>query len=91
MTFSEANDYCLNLVAEGKEDWRVPTKSELEVIYRNKDLLQSVTGFDEFINDYYWCSDTGGRYGRIVMHLGNGNVGSDYDHYSNYIRCVRSK
>ena len=91
MTFSAANSYCLNLIAEGKEDWRVPTLNELNIMYSNKGSLQSVIGFTAFVSNYYWCSTTGGVYGRYVKHLGNGDIGSDLDTNSDYIRCVRPK
>lgn len=36
MTFNEAKDYARKLAAQGHEDWRLPTKSELEVLFNNR-------------------------------------------------------
>ncbi|MBC8618521.1 DUF4906 domain-containing protein [Parabacteroides faecis] len=91
VTFSYANSYCSNLVTEERSDWRIPTLDELKSMWTNRNALERISGFTPFVRYYYWSVSTGGTYGRWVVSLGNGDVGSDYDYNSNCIRCVRTR
>jgi hypothetical protein len=42
-TFNEANKYAKQLNARGHQDWRVPTKNELKVLFNNR---AAIGGFD---------------------------------------------
>src|ERR1035438_1397603 len=44
MTFNEAKEYAAKLDAHGHQDWRVPTKGELNVLFQNR---AAIGGFDE--------------------------------------------
>jgi hypothetical protein len=45
-TFNKAKEYAAKLVAHGHQDWRVPTKNELNVLFHNHAVIGgfSVTG-----------------------------------------------
>jgi hypothetical protein len=43
MTFNEATEYAAKLDAHGHQDWRVPTKAELNVLFNNR---AAIGGFD---------------------------------------------
>src|SRR5260370_42302873 len=56
MTFNEAKEYAARLDAHGHHDWRVPTKGELNVLFRNR---AAIGGFDESGSNpagWYWSS-----------------------------------
>lgn len=47
ISWSAANTYCENLTAFGYTDWRMPTQSEMETMYQNRDNIGG------FINSTY--------------------------------------
>jgi uncharacterized protein DUF1566 len=88
-TFNQAKDYAATLDANGHQDWRVPSKSELNVLFSSR---AAIGGFNETGSGpagWYWSSSPlyglhgwaqrfsdGGQYGYV-----RGNVSS--------LRCVR--
>ena len=53
-TFDQAKTYCAGLTVNGKDDWRVPTKNELNVLFQNR---AAIGGFDEtgaYPTGWYW-------------------------------------
>ncbi len=48
ISWSAANTYCENLTAFGYSDWRMPTQSEMETMYQNRDNIGG------FINCTYY-------------------------------------
>src|SRR5262245_46021586 len=62
MKWKKAMDYAAGLDAHGREDWRVPTNAELNVLWENrdKDALKgtfNVTG--SYPAGWYWSSTEG--------------------------------
>ncbi len=53
-TWKEALDTCDKLILEGYDDWRLPDRTELAVLYAAKNV---VGGFNE---SYYWSRDNAG-------------------------------
>src|SRR5437763_4259493 len=43
MTFNEAANYALHLDAHGHQDWRLPSRAELNVLFNNR---SAIGGFD---------------------------------------------
>lgn len=68
----------------GHTDWRVPTKDQLQMIYRAQ---EAVGGFqrgwywssEEYFNNCAWCQN-----------FGNGIRNGDFKYGTNRVRCVRS-
>jgi hypothetical protein len=59
MGFNEAAAYAHKLNQEhylGHDDWRVPTKSELDILYENKDQKALKDTFKCAKNVWYWSS-----------------------------------
>jgi hypothetical protein len=55
-TFDEAKNYAKKLNAHGHQDWRVPTKNELKVLFKNR---AAIGGFDTAglsTAGWYWSS-----------------------------------
>jgi hypothetical protein len=55
-TFNQAQKYAAKLEAHGHQDWRVPTKKELDVLFNNRAAIGgfNVTGSDPA--GWYWSS-----------------------------------
>ena len=89
MRLEQAVQYAKNLKKGGFCDWRVPTKEELEIIYKIKDIC-GIKKNDE----WFWSSSTLLDNSDYVyawgMDFGNGYMDNyNIDDYSLYVRCVR--
>ena len=56
MKFNKAQKYAANLNAYGRQDWRVPTKAELSVLFHNRAAIGgfNVTGSNPA--GWYWSA-----------------------------------
>jgi len=91
-TFKKAAKYAKNLDAHGHKDFRVPTKSELNVLYQNRDKGKLKGTFNETGSDpagWYWSSS---QTSNIKAWDQRFSVGCQYYHFrliSSSLRCVR--
>ena len=81
LNWNDAMLYCQLLVIDNKNDWRLPTREELNNIYHSE---------NDFVGSGYWSSTetSGGNAWRQSLSGGfqyNGIKGSSY-----YVRAVRS-
>jgi hypothetical protein len=90
--FNEAAEYARQLNAEkylGHDDWRVPTKGELNVLFNNRAAIGrfEVTGAEPA--GWYWSSSEGLDKEAYTQYFGDGLDG--YYEQSNMLslRCVR--
>jgi len=96
MSWHEALEYAESLVLDGKNDWRLPTVSELETLLYRSVLyydLRPIVRKDVPFRDSssYWSSTTFGEHTNnawIVMFDG-AYVLSYYKRNRYHIRCVR--
>ena len=89
-TFNAAQKYAAKLDVHGRQDWRVPTKGELNVLFQNR---AAIGGFD------ISGSDPAGWYGSSSQHNYGLNAwdqrfsdGHQYDNFTygdSSLRCVR--
>lgn len=92
MTWIDAIDYAKNLNFAGYQDWRLPTKEELQefakIIVNNKEL--SCLLF-EYIASYYWSSTTNAYYPNDAWYVSFylGSVSYSNKTYYMCVRCVR--
>jgi len=77
---------CKDLVIEGYKDWFLPSKDELNELYKNKDLI------GEFSKDYYWSStESGNEFNAWIQSFDNGFQSLDGIKQSPYrVRAVRA-
>jgi hypothetical protein len=73
------------------EGWRIPTKSELNFLYKNKDKIGG------FVKDYYWSSieySNNGQFDKsskaLIKNFYDGNEIACWKEYSRYVRAVRA-
>jgi hypothetical protein len=99
----DGNTYAARICAElqineqGKTygDWYLPSKEELNFIYQNKDMINTIAvsnGGSDFENGYYWSSTE--HWSNIdfawVRHLGNGSQAVSGKAISNRVRAIRT-
>ena len=77
----DAKLYCFSLNIDGKVGWRLPTKDELNQIYRVK---------NDFGRTYYWSYTEYDVSDVWLQNFGNGNQLSGNKSYGSlYVRAVR--
>jgi hypothetical protein len=87
--FNQAAAYAAELEAHGCQDWRVPTKDELNVLFQNH---AAIGGFDTTGSDpagWYWSSS---RYYHLTawgQRFSDGCEGHDSRVVQSALRCVR--
>jgi hypothetical protein len=98
--WSSAGGYCADLQADGRHDWRVPSKGELNVLFQNR---TAIGGFDEsHLNGFaspsgrYWSSPQ--KYGKSwerrndfawTQRFSNGDQAYYDKRLGASVRCVR--
>jgi len=85
-TSDTAADICANLSLSGYNDWFLPSKDELNLMYENLKIF-GVGGFADY---YYWSSfeyDAGNAW---LQYFGNGSQGFGAKSDSMRVRAVRA-
>ncbi|MCP4698054.1 MAG: DUF1566 domain-containing protein, partial [Gammaproteobacteria bacterium] len=96
LNWSEANDYCANLVLAGLSEWRLPSIKELQQLidYSQVNPAANATLFPNTNNAAYWSnSGSLNTPGFIwIAHLGGGYTGwgGDTNNSYYYARCVHN-
>jgi|688.fasta_scaffold00172_83 hypothetical protein len=96
LTWPEADEYCNNLTYGGHNDWRLPTKDEMELMIKNLATIQSSSKYklmDEY-NDIYWGEQVKSKYGTASVQCWFKSKQSSYTSatlYKFYVRAVRTQ
>lgn len=90
MAFNEAKKYAQKLDLHGHKDWRLPTKDELSVLFKNR---ASIGGFERGGSasaGWYWSSSLD-SYGWLVwvQRFSNGQINHSLKDIRSPVRCVR--
>jgi hypothetical protein len=88
-TFNKAKEYAANLNAYGHQDWHVPTKSELNVLFQNR---AAIGGFDisgSYPAGWYWSSSQLISVGARDQRFSDGDQGYLLKYNDSSLRCVR--
>jgi len=80
-----AADYCDELGVYNYNDWYLPAKDELNVLYNNK---VAIGGF--IMSVAYWSSTEGDNHTAWNQFFGNGGQGAGNKSFTISVRCVRS-
>ena len=85
VTWAEASRLCLESNHNSYNDWRLPTKDELNLLYQNRDVVGG------FANDKYWSSTDYSHDGMWVCRFNDGSQGAYHkDQFNFYVRAVRA-
>jgi TolB-like protein len=84
--WDSASYLCKNYRGGGFNDWYLPTKDELNLIYENLRKTGIISG-----DSWYWSSSSSGFY-TWVQRFSNGSqdYGRDYEYNTNSVRAVRA-
>jgi Protein of unknown function (DUF1566) len=90
MTFNDAQKYAANLDAHGHQDWHVPTKAELNMLFNNRAVIGGfdVTGF--YPPGWYWTASPYDGWNAWAQKLSDGYQNNFNKACSSSVRCVRS-
>ena len=82
--WDEAMDFCSQYTAGGFTDWRLPTDTELNLLYQQKDKL------GEFVRFSYWSSSEYAGHFAFFQNFYTGEQDNDFKDNTCYVRAVRS-
>ena len=74
----------------GYTDWFLPSKDELNQMYINKSTLEDVSGFNAFINTYYWSSTENDSDDASMQLFAIGHQTNHSKNYPSNVRAVRA-
>ena len=91
--WSESASYCTSLLAYGHQDWRMPTKDELSVLFNNS--VENGGGIPGFNltgirpAGWYWSSTPFDGFNAWTQNFRTGRQHDYLDVYGEALRCVR--
>ncbi len=89
MEWQDANSSCQNYSFCGNLKGRLPTVEELQLIYKNKSTINSLStaaGGQNLMNAYYWSSTFNANY--YIVSMSGGHVTNDSTRYGSHVRPV---
>ena len=98
-TWHDGNQYCEDLVAYGQDDWKLPTKEQLNRLYQNKNMGAFAGTFNDSADGitlahWYWSSQEHASLSSNAwdQRFTDGFGGWGYkDHHELSVRCVRAE
>ena len=87
--FNKAQKYVAKLGAYGHQDWRVPTKGELNVLFQNRAAIGGFNETGSFTTGWYWSSTPKSNSLAWVQRFSDGTQGNFYADSISSLRCVR--
>lgn len=91
-TFNQAQNYAArlsNLNANGHDDWRVPTKGELNVRFNNRAAIGGFSVSGSGPAGWYWSASPGNQWGAWGQQFYDGRQYDIFNDYLMSVRCVR--
>jgi hypothetical protein len=93
MSFNQAKEYAVKLGAHGHKDWRLPSKAELDMIYRNCEKGALKGTFNQAVSKnfagWYWSSTLHDLLDVWEQRFSDGVQDSHYRVSNSSVRCVR--
>jgi Protein of unknown function (DUF1566) len=91
-TFNQAQNYAArlsNLNANGHDDWRVPTKGELNVLFNNRAAIGGFNISGSGPAGWYWSASPGNQWGAWGQQFYDGRQYDIFNDHLMSVRCVR--
>ena len=88
-TYKNGADYCSALEAGGHQDWRVPTKSELHVLFQNRATIGGFNISGSYPAVWYWSSSPFDYDSAWDQRFSDGDEGINLKLDGSSLRCVR--
>ena len=88
-TFNQAQKYAAGLDAHGRQDWRVPTKSELNVLFQNRTAIGGFNETGSYPAGWYWSSTQSFNDNAWPQRLSDGYQLINFKVNDSSLRCVR--
>jgi len=84
---AQASRSCVSSTVGGYNDWFLPSKNEMNELYKNRVILGGFVTYDGY---YYWCSSEYDDYSAWYFHMygNNWSYGSKYAHLG--VRAIRN-
>ena len=86
--WSSADNQCSGLTTGGYSDWRMPTQTELSILYTNQTTIGGFTSVSGFAQRYWSSTTSGGDAAAVRFTDGNVQFLSQTNSYR--LRCVRT-
>jgi hypothetical protein len=71
-TWGQGKHYCEDLVTNGHEDWHLPSKAELSVLFKNRAVIGGFDTSGSFPAGYYWSSSESDFYYAWLQRFSDG-------------------
>ena len=88
VNWTSAKLMCENSTTAGYNDWRLPTKEELMVLYNNKETIGGF--YTAYYYSKYWSSSLNTSSQPCGVCFYDGSLFSDYSTEEHYVRAVRT-
>jgi hypothetical protein len=79
-----AGDICYNLVLNGYDDWFLPSKDEMDLVYQYRDLIGG------FGTGSYWTSNQSNNQAAYLKQFSNGSNSTNFKSYNYRVRAIRA-
>jgi hypothetical protein len=89
MKWDEAMKYAKDLDAHGHQDWRLPTKGELNVLFNNRAAIGGFNVTGSYPEGWYWSASEATRWYAWVQRFSDGSQNVLYKITRSAVRCVR--
>ena len=89
MTFNEATKYAAQLDAHGHQDWHVPTKAELNVLFNNRAAIGGFNVTGSYPAGWYWSASANTKWGAWGQRFSDGFQGYNRKVDPSSVRYVR--
>ena len=89
MTFNKAQKYAAKLDAHGHQDWHVPTKAELNVLFNNRAAIGGFNVTGSYPAGWYRSSSQNGIWGAWDQRFRDGCQSTSNEISPSSVRCVR--
>jgi hypothetical protein len=92
MTFNSAKEYAQGLnmqKAHGRDDWHVPTKNELNVLFNNRAAIGGFNVSGSYPAGWYWSSSPYYIWGAWGQRFSDGDQNYGVKDIRSSVRCVR--